>query len=91
MGKDYYETLDVSKNATEQQIKKAYRKLAMKYHPDRNPGNEKWANDKFKEVNEAFGVLGDLEKRRQYDGSAQWVLLVICSVVHTLEALLKIW
>jgi curved DNA-binding protein len=59
--------LGVSKNATEQQIKKAYRKLAMKYHPDRNLGNEEWANEKFKEVNEAFGVLGDPEKRRQYD------------------------
>ena len=67
MAKGYYETLGVSKNATEQQIKKAYRKLAMKYHPDRNPGNEKWANEKFKEVNEAFGVLGDPEKRKQYD------------------------
>lgn len=67
MAKDYYQILGVAKNATEQQIKKAYRKLAMKYHPDRNPGNEKWANEKFKEVNEAFSVLGDPEKRRQYD------------------------
>jgi DnaJ-class molecular chaperone len=65
--KDYYQILGVAKNATQEQIKKAYRKLAMKYHPDRNPGNEKWANEKFKEVNEAFGVLGDPEKRRQYD------------------------
>lgn len=67
MSKDYYKILGVERNATEQDIKKAYRKMAMKYHPDRNPGNEKWANDKFKEVNEAFGVLGDPEKRRQYD------------------------
>jgi len=67
MARDYYETLGISKNATEQQIKKAYRQLAMKYHPDRNPDNEKWANEKFKEVNEAFSVLGDPEKRRQYD------------------------
>jgi len=67
MAKDYYQILGVSRNATEEQIKKAYRKLAMQYHPDRNPGKEKWANEKFKEINEAFGVLGDPQKRRQYD------------------------
>ena len=67
MAKDYYQILSVSRNATEEQIKKAYRKLAMQYHPDRNPGKEKWANEKFKEINEAFGVLGDPQKRRQYD------------------------
>jgi len=67
MAKDYYQILGVPKDATEGQIKKAYRKLAMQYHPDRNPGKEQWANDRFKEINEAFGVLGDPEKRRQYD------------------------
>ena len=67
MAKDYYQILGVPENATETEIKKAYRKLAMKYHPDRNPGNEKWANEKFKEVNEAFGVLGDPQKKKQYD------------------------
>jgi len=67
MGKDYYQLLGVNRNATEQEIKKAYRKLAMEYHPDRNPGNERWANEKFKEVNEAFGVLGDPHKRKQYE------------------------
>ena len=67
MAKDYYQILSVSRNATKEQIKKAYRKLAMQYHPDRNPGKEKWANEKFKEINEAFGVLGDPQKRRQYD------------------------
>jgi curved DNA-binding protein len=67
MAKDYYQVLGVPKDATEAQIKKAYRKLAMKYHPDRNPGKEQWANDKFKEINEAFSVLGDPEKRKQYD------------------------
>jgi DnaJ-class molecular chaperone len=67
MAKDYYQILGVSRNASEEEIKKAYRKLAMQYHPDRNPGNEKWANEKFKEINEAYGVLGDPEKRRQYD------------------------
>jgi len=57
----------VPKNAPDDQIKKAYRKLAMQYHPDRNPGKEQWANDKFKEINEAYGVLGDPQKRKQYD------------------------
>lgn len=65
--KDYYETIGVSRDADQNAIKKAYRRLAMQYHPDRNPGKEKWANEKFKEINEAFGVLGDPEKRRQYD------------------------
>ncbi len=67
MAKDYYKILLVPRNATDDDVKKAYRKLAMEYHPDRNPGKEKWATDKFKEINEAFSVLGDPEKRRQYD------------------------
>jgi len=67
MAKDYYQILGVPKNASAQQIKKTYRKLAMEYHPDRNPGKEKWANEKFKEINEAFGVLGDPANKRQYD------------------------
>jgi len=67
VAKDYYPTLGVPRNASEGEIKKAYRKLAMQYHPDRNPGKEEWANDKFKGINEAFSVLGDPEKRRQYD------------------------
>jgi curved DNA-binding protein len=65
--KDYYRILGVPKNTSQDQIKKAYRKLAMQYHPDRNPGKEQWANEKFKEINEAFGVLGDPQKRQQYD------------------------
>lgn len=67
MARDYYQILGVTKSASSQQMKKAYRKLAMQHHPDRNPGNEKGANAKFKEINEAFGVLGDPQKRRQYD------------------------
>ncbi len=65
--KDYYEILGIRRDADQDTVKKAYRKLAMQYHPDRNPGREKWANEKFKEINEAFSVLGDTEKRRQYD------------------------
>ncbi len=64
--KDYYKVLGVDKNATAEDIKKAYRKLAMKYHPDKNPGN-KQAEEKFKEINEANEVLSDQEKRARYD------------------------
>mgnify|MGYP001109605728 CR=1 FL=1 len=65
--KDYYQILRIGRDATDEEIKKAYRKLAMECHPDRNPGKEAWANEKFKEINEAYGVLGNPEKRRQYD------------------------
>lgn len=64
--RDYYKILGVERNATEQDIKKAYRKLALKYHPDRNPGNKE-AEEKFKEINEAYQVLSDSQKRSRYD------------------------
>ncbi len=64
--RDYYEVLGVPRNASEQEIKSAYRKLALKYHPDRNSG-DKGAEDRFKEAAEAYSVLGDSDKRRRYD------------------------
>ena len=64
--RDYYEVLGVSKTASQDEIKKAFRKLALKYHPDRNKGNEE-AMNKFKEANEAYSVLSDEQKRQQYD------------------------
>ena len=64
--KDYYKVLGISKSATQEEVKKAFRKLAIKYHPDKNPGDKK-AEEKFKEINEANEVLGDAEKRKKYD------------------------
>jgi curved DNA-binding protein len=64
--KDYYQTLGVSRSASDEEIKKAYRNLALKYHPDRNPDNP-GSEEKFKEINEAYQVLGDSQKRAHYD------------------------
>src|SRR2546426_11961471 len=70
--KDYYEILGVGRTAKEVEIKKAYRKLARKYHPDLNPNN-KQSEEKFKEIQEAYEVLSDAEKRKQYDQlGANW-------------------
>ena len=73
MADDYYKTLGVEKGADPEAIKKAYRKLALKFHPDRNPGNRE-AEEKFKKISEAYAVLSDTEKRKQYDsfGSDQF-------------------
>ena len=65
--RDYYEVLGVDKNASPDEIKKAYRKLAKKYHPDLNPNNKEEAETKFKEASEAYEVLSNAEKKQQYD------------------------
>jgi curved DNA-binding protein len=72
MAEDYYQTLGVSKKASADELKKAYRKLAVKWHPDKNPNNKAASEEKFKKISEAYAVLSDPEKRKQYDqfGSA---------------------
>jgi DnaJ-class molecular chaperone len=69
--KDYYKVLGVPDGASQEDIKNAFRKLAFQYHPDKNPGHEKEAELKFKEINEAYAVLGDPIKRNQYDLSGK--------------------
>ena len=64
--KDFYDVLGVNKSASPSELKSAYRKLAVKYHPDKNPG-DKIAEDKFKEASEAYGILSDQEKKQKYD------------------------
>src|SRR5512139_1911299 len=64
--RDYYQVLDVPRTATEADLKKAYRRLAMKYHPDRNPGDHE-AEERFKEAKEAYEILSDSQKRAAYD------------------------
>ena len=64
--RDYYDVLGVNKSATPEELKSAYRKLAVKYHPDKNPGDAK-AEEKFKEASEAYGILSDKEKKQNYD------------------------
>jgi len=65
--KDYYSILGVSEKASREEIRHSFRRLAMKYHPDKNLGEERWAEEKFKEINEAYAVLGDDVKRQGYD------------------------
>ena len=71
MADELYKTLGVSKNASDEEIKKAYRKLARKYHPDRNPDDAE-AEEKFKEISAAHDVLADPEKRKEYDAGGQF-------------------
>ena len=65
--KDYYEVLGVDRGASQEEIKKTFRRLALRYHPDRNPQNQKQAEERFKEINEAYQVLIDESRRREYD------------------------
>lgn len=99
--RDYYEVLGVDRNADDAALKKAYRALAKKYHPDMNPG-DKEAEKKFKEASEAYAVLSDAEKRRQYDqfghaafegGQAELVAASVVSilVVRILETFSEIF
>jgi molecular chaperone DnaJ len=67
--RDYYEVLGVNRDASEEEIRKSYRKLAMKFHPDRNP-DSKDCEEKFKEAKEAYEVLSEADKRRAYDSTA---------------------
>jgi DnaJ-class molecular chaperone len=67
--KDYYKILGIPENASQRSIKSTFRKLAFEHHPDKNPGNEKQAEARFKEINEAYAVLGDKNKRHQYDNA----------------------
>lgn len=65
--KDYYQVLGLQPEASAEEIKRAFRRMAMQFHPDRNQGNEGWAHSRFKDINEAFVVLGDPDKKRSYD------------------------
>ena len=90
--RDYYDVLGINKSANPEEIKSAYRKLAVKYHPDKNPG-DKSAEDKFKEASEAYGILSDKNKKENYDNfghvqsyrnSLFYSYLTVCRKLHWL-------
>jgi curved DNA-binding protein len=70
--KDYYRVLGVDRGASQEEIKRAFRRLALRYHPDHNPANQKQAEGRFKEINEAYQVLSDEGRRQQYDYLISW-------------------
>jgi curved DNA-binding protein CbpA len=70
--KDYYQILRVRRDDSSEDIRKAFRRLALRYHPDHNPSNSKEAEEKFKEINDAYEVLGNDQKKRQYDRLINW-------------------
>lgn len=71
--KDYYQILGVDRHASREEIKKAFRGLALRHHPDRNPQNQEEAEERFKKINEAYEVLSDQDKRRRYDYLTGWI------------------
>lgn len=85
MGKDYYKTLGISKGATDEDIKKAYRKQALKWHPDKNKSAA--AEEKFKEIAEAYEVLSDPKKREIYDQYGEEGNVCVCVFLITLSCL----
>jgi molecular chaperone DnaJ len=70
--KDYYLVLGINKDASQEEIKRAFRRLALRYHPDRNPQDQKQVEERFKEINEAYQVLSDKDKRQRYDWLTTW-------------------
>ena len=91
--RDFYDVLSISKNASPEQIKSAYRKLAVKYHPDKNPGDKK-AEDSFKEASEAYGILSDKEKKQNYDNfgpHSKMVEVVKVVLVDSVEPIFQIF
>ena len=88
--RDYYEVLGINRSADENEIKRAYRKLAKKYHPDMNPG-DKQAEQKFKEITEAYNVLSDQEKKKLYDQYGLAAALGMESIRNTILKVETIW
>jgi molecular chaperone DnaJ len=70
--KDYYRVLGINRDASQKEIKRAFRRLALRYHPDRNPQDQKQVEERFKEINEAYQVLSDKDKRQRYDWLTTW-------------------